>query len=113
MCWLLGVHRRPCRLSVLLIIFQFSEGLLRAGGFQYDDDRWGVAVTQRPATMVLEDIARKLSIPELFHFLDEKLGEECSKPLSVALSAVSIESEVHSSSLGRRTTGIVESDDTV
>lgn len=37
MCWLLGVHRGPCRLSVLLNILQHSEGLLRAGGFQCDD----------------------------------------------------------------------------
>ena len=77
------------------------------------DQASGVVVTQRPATMVLEDVARKLSIPEIFHLLGEKLGEECSKPLSFVLSAVSVESEVHSSSLGRCATGIVESDDAV
>ena len=60
--------------------------------------------------MFNEAVARKLSIPELFRVLDEKLGEECSKPSSFALSAVLIESEVLSSCLTRCATGVAESD---
>lgn len=72
---------------------------LKAGA-RFQRDQSSVAVTH-PASMVLEAVTRKLSIPELFHLLDEKLGEECSNPLSFALSTASIESKVHSSSLAR------------
>ncbi|KAF9784676.1 hypothetical protein BJ322DRAFT_1109382 [Thelephora terrestris] len=49
--------------------------------------------TVEPTTF-MEAVARRLSIPELFLVLNEKLGEECSKRLSFALSAASIESEI-------------------
>ncbi|KAF9784677.1 hypothetical protein BJ322DRAFT_1109383 [Thelephora terrestris] len=44
--------------------------------------------------MSIKAVARRLSIPELFLVLHEKLDEECSKPPSFALSAASIESEM-------------------
>lgn len=45
-------------------------------------------------TMILEAAARRLSIAELFHVLDEKLSEECSRSRSFMLSAAALESEV-------------------
>lgn len=44
--------------------------------------------------MLLKAAARKLSIPDLLRMLDEKLDEECSRPLSLALSSELLESEV-------------------
>lgn len=44
--------------------------------------------------MLLEAAAQKLSIPDLFRVLDKKLGEECSRPSPLSLSAASLESEV-------------------
>ena len=45
-------------------------------------------------TMSPKAAARELSIPDLLSVLDEKLDEECSRPLSLVLSAALLESEV-------------------
>lgn len=60
--------------------------------------------------MLLKAAARKLSIPELFRILDEKLVEECSKPISSELSAASIESQVRSDYLARGVYPAAQSD---
>ena len=46
------------------------------------------------AAMVLKAAAGKLSIPDLFRVLDEKLEEECSRSHSLTLSAALLVSEV-------------------